>query len=33
MRGIGRPLARCIGDGYVWIDHATGVAARTAEEL
>jgi predicted ester cyclase len=24
---------RCIGDGYVWIDHATGVVARTPEEL
>jgi len=24
---------RCIGAGYVWIDHATGVVARTADEL
>ena len=24
---------RCIGPGYVWIDHTTGVVARTAEEL
>jgi len=23
----------CIGPGYVWIDHTTGVVARTAEEL
>jgi predicted ester cyclase len=24
---------RCVGAGYVWIDHATGVVARTPEEL
>jgi len=24
---------RCIGEGYTWIDHATGVTARTGEEL
>jgi predicted ester cyclase len=24
---------RCIGRGYVWIDHATGVVARSADEL
>jgi hypothetical protein len=24
---------RCIGPGYVWIDHATGVIARSGAEL
>jgi hypothetical protein len=24
---------RCVGPRYVWIDHTTGVVARTAEEL
>jgi ketosteroid isomerase-like protein len=24
---------RCVGPGYVWIDHATGVEARSAKEL
>jgi hypothetical protein len=24
---------RCVGPGYVWIDHATGVEARSPEDL
>jgi predicted ester cyclase len=32
-RGDWPAAGRCVGPGYVWIDHGTGVVARSPEEL